>query len=122
VLQTGPDYLAYTISFLTIGGAWLLHTALTDQLARTDPLFLRRVLLVVVFLPFPTHLVANGLADLRGERVCTTPCTGSHYWQSASSGPPWMPTPGTSSSTRRARTTRSCTETGGTSCPSSSRM
>ena len=77
VLQAWPDYLAYTISFLTIGGAWLLHTGLTDQLTRTDPLFLRLnmlVLLVVVFLPFPTHLVAEGLADTdtNGERVYVT--------------------------------------------------
>ncbi len=75
VLQAWPDYLAYVISFLTIGGAWLLHTALTDQLARTDPLFLRLnllVLLVVVFLPFPTSLVATGLDDSSGERVYVT--------------------------------------------------
>ena len=75
VLDAWPDYLAYVISFLTIGGAWLLHTALTDQLARTDPLFLRLnllVLLVVVFLPFPTHLVADGLNDNSGERVYVT--------------------------------------------------
>jgi uncharacterized membrane protein len=53
-----PAYLAYVTSFLTIGGAWLLHTALTDQLARIDQLFLRLnllVLLAVVFLPFPTR-------------------------------------------------------------------
>jgi uncharacterized membrane protein len=75
VLQAWPDYLAYVISFLTIGGAWLLHTGLTDQLARTDPLLLRLnlfVLLVVVFLPFPTHLVADGLNDNSGERVYVT--------------------------------------------------
>jgi TMEM175 potassium channel family protein len=75
VLQAWPDYLAYVISFLTIGGAWLLHTGMTDQLARTDPLLLRLnllVLLVVVFLPFPTHLVAEGLDDAGGERVYVT--------------------------------------------------
>ena len=75
MLHAWPGYLAYVISFLTIGGAWLLHTALTDQLARVDDLFLRLnllVLLVVVFLPFPTRLVAEYLPDISGERVYVT--------------------------------------------------
>jgi len=66
VLHAWSGYLAYVVSFLTIGGAWLLYTALTDQLARADSLFLRLnllVLLVVVFLPFPTGLVADALHD-----------------------------------------------------------
>lgn len=57
VLHAWPAYLAYVVSFLTIGGAWLVHTGLTDQMARADSLFLRLnllLLLVVVFLPFPT--------------------------------------------------------------------
>ena len=33
VLNAWPAYLAYITSFLTIGGAWLAHTGLTDQLA-----------------------------------------------------------------------------------------
>jgi TMEM175 potassium channel family protein len=75
VLHAWPFYLAYIISFLTIGGAWLAHTALTDQLARTDQLFLRLnllVLLVVVFLPFPTGLIADALHNTSGERVYVT--------------------------------------------------
>jgi uncharacterized membrane protein len=75
LLHAWPFYLAYIISFLTIGGAWLLHTALTDRLARVDELFLRLnllVLLVVVFLPFPTHLVAEYLNNTSGERVYVT--------------------------------------------------
>jgi uncharacterized membrane protein len=77
LLHAWPGYLAYVVSFLTIGGAWLLHTALTDQLARADSLFLRLnllVLLVVVFLPFPTGLVAEALrhADSSAERVYVT--------------------------------------------------
>jgi len=75
VLHAWPFYLAYVISFLTIGGAWLAHTALTDQLARADQLFLRinlLVLLAVVFLPFPTGLVADALHNTSGERVYVT--------------------------------------------------
>ena len=45
-LHAWPAYLAYVTSFLTIGGAWLLHTALTDQLAarhRVQPHLSRRL-------------------------------------------------------------------------------
>jgi uncharacterized membrane protein len=77
VLHAWPGYLAYLVSFLTIGVSWLLHTALTDQLAEVDQLFLRLnllVLLVVVVLPFPTGLVADALRheDISGERVYVT--------------------------------------------------
>ncbi len=75
VLQAWPDYLAYVVSFLTIGAAWLVHTALTGRLARTDPIFLELnllVLLVVAFLPFPTRLVADALHDTGAERVAVT--------------------------------------------------
>jgi len=77
VLHAWPGYLAYLVSFLTIGVSWLLHTALTDHLAGVDQLFLRLnllVLLVVVFLPFPTGLIADALRkhDTGGERVYVT--------------------------------------------------
>jgi uncharacterized membrane protein len=75
VLHAWPSYLAYVVSFLTIGGTWLQHTALTDQLASVDELFLRLnllVLLVVAFLPFPTRLVADALHNTSGERVYVT--------------------------------------------------
>jgi len=75
VLHAWPSYLAYLVSFLTIGVSWLLHTALTDQLARVDQLFLRLnllLLLAVVFLPFPTGLTADHLHNTTGERVYVT--------------------------------------------------
>ena len=75
VLHAWPGYLAYAISFLTIGGAWLAHTALTERLTRADPVF-RQInlvlLLVVAFLPFPTRLVADALHDVGAERVAVT--------------------------------------------------
>ena len=71
VLHAWPAYLTHIISFLTIGGAWLLHAGLTDQLARADQLFLRLDLLVVVFLPFPTRLVAGALHNTSGEGYVT---------------------------------------------------
>jgi TMEM175 potassium channel family protein len=68
VLHGWPGYLAYLVSFLTIGVSWLLHTALTDQ--RLNLL----VLLVVVFLPFPTGLIAEALRsdDISAGRVYVT--------------------------------------------------
>ncbi len=75
VLRAWPAFVAYVISFMTIGAAWLAHTALTDRLAQTDSIFLRLnllLLLAVAFLPFPTRLVANALHNTSGERVYVT--------------------------------------------------
>ena len=75
VLHAWPAYLAYLVSFLTIGGAWLGHSAITDRLTRADSLLLRvnlLLLLVVAFLPFPTKLVAEALHEPDAERVFVT--------------------------------------------------
>ena len=75
VLDAWPSYLAYVVSFLTIGAGWLGHTQLTERLARTDPLLLRinlLLLLMVAFLPFPTRLVAEALHHESSERVFVT--------------------------------------------------
>jgi uncharacterized membrane protein len=75
VLNAWPAYLAYVVSFETIGAAWLAHTALTDRLARSDSIFLQinlLVLLVVAFLPFPTRLTADALHNETAERVAIT--------------------------------------------------
>ncbi len=75
IFRAWPAYLAYVVSFLTIGAAWLEHSLLTDRLARADPMLLRLnllLLLVVGFLPFPTGLVSealHSLNELRHERV-----------------------------------------------------
>jgi uncharacterized membrane protein len=75
VLHIWPSFVAYLVSFLTIGAAWLGHAALTDRLARTDSIFLRLnllLLLVVTFLPFPTGLVGEALREPSSERVFVT--------------------------------------------------
>jgi uncharacterized membrane protein len=75
VLDAWPGFVAYVVSFLTIGGTWLVHTALTDRLTRADPIFLQLnlvLLLVVAFLPFPTKLVINALHITGNERVAIT--------------------------------------------------
>jgi len=64
--------VAYLVSFLAIGGAWIAHAALTDRLARTNPVFLRLkrfVLLAVLMLPFPTRLLAEWFGEREAERV-----------------------------------------------------
>ena len=63
-LRGWPSCLGYLVSFLAIGGVWIAHNALTDDLRRVDRIFLRLnllFLLVVAFLPFPTRLVAEAL-------------------------------------------------------------
>ena len=75
MLPAWPAYLAYVVSFLTIGAAWLLHTALTGRLARSDPIFRQinlLILLVVAFLPFPARLAADTLHNDGAERVAVT--------------------------------------------------
>ncbi len=76
VLHAWPGYLGYVISFLTIGAAWLGHSAMTDRLTHADSLLLRinlLLLLVVAFLPFPTMLIADAIRDdTSGERVYVT--------------------------------------------------
>ncbi len=75
LLNGWPSYVAYLISFLTIGGAWLGHMALTDRLTVVDAIFLRinlLVLLGVAVLPFPTRLMADALGEPGSERVFVT--------------------------------------------------
>ena len=74
-LSAWPTYVGYVISFITIGVAWIGHTAVTEQLTRVDAVFLRLnllLLLFVVFLPFPTRLVTDALGDKDAERVAVT--------------------------------------------------
>jgi Endosomal/lysosomal potassium channel TMEM175 len=122
VVHAWPSFVAYIVSFLTIGTAWLAHTGLTDRLVRTDPLFLRLnllLLLVVVFLPFPTRLIADARYHPPGNG-CSSPCTGSRFWSSASWGLPWMRTPAVRTCTHHITTAPSPTPTGTSSCPWSS--
>jgi len=75
VVAAWPLYLAYIVSFLTIGSAWLAHTGISRRLADVDAILLRLNLLLLLFvsiLPFPTRLVAQSLEDVSGERVFVT--------------------------------------------------
>jgi uncharacterized membrane protein len=75
VLAQWPSYLAYIVSFASIGAAWVAHTAITEYLDRVDGNFLRLnllVLLVVSFLPFPTRLLGESLENESAVRVAAT--------------------------------------------------
>ena len=57
-----PAYIAYAVSFLTIGIMWVNHHAVFRQFAHVDrPLLLLNVLLLmlIAFVPFPTRVVAE---------------------------------------------------------------
>jgi uncharacterized membrane protein len=75
VANQWPVYLAYFISFSTIGAIWLAHSAITDYLDHTNPLLSRLnllLLLFVSFLPYPTRLLAEYTGEESGERVAVT--------------------------------------------------
>ncbi len=70
-----PAYLAYVVSFSTIGASWLGHSVITEYLDRADPTFVRLnllLLLFVAFLPFPTRLFADYIGADTPERVAAT--------------------------------------------------
>src|SRR5208282_1912675 len=75
VADLWPSYLAYVVSFATIGAAWLGHNAITEYLEHADATFVRLNLLllfVISFLPFPTRLFADYINQDNAERVAVT--------------------------------------------------
>jgi uncharacterized membrane protein len=61
ILDEWPSYLAYFVSFFTIGAFWLRHSAITNAVGSVDSAFVRLNLLAIFFvsfLPFPTKLLA----------------------------------------------------------------
>jgi uncharacterized membrane protein len=70
-----PSYLAYLVSFSTIGAVWLAHTVITEHVDRANAVLIRLnllLLMVVSFLPFPTRLMAEYVSQDEPERVATT--------------------------------------------------
>jgi uncharacterized membrane protein len=70
-----PFYLAYVVSFATVGAVWLGHSLITEYLQWADSILVRLnllLLLVVSFLPFPTRLVGEFIGTDSAERVAVT--------------------------------------------------
>ena len=61
LLRIWPSYVAYALSFTTIGIIWMNHHLVLHQIARVDRTFLILnifFLMVIAFIPFPTRLLA----------------------------------------------------------------
>jgi uncharacterized membrane protein len=74
LLDHWPAYLAYVVSFLTIGIMWLNHHWMLSAVTRVNrPVLVLNLLLLmgVVAIPFPTALVADHLNDSVAGRVAT---------------------------------------------------
>jgi len=64
VLDHWASYVAYAVSFMTIGIMWLNHHQLMAQIARVDRRFMVAnlgLLMCIAFVPFPTRLLAEDL-------------------------------------------------------------
>ncbi len=74
-LEEWPSYLAYVVSFATIGAAWMAHSVITEYVDRSDSAFARLnllLLMLVSFLSFPTKLVGEYIRAEGSERVAVT--------------------------------------------------
>jgi uncharacterized membrane protein len=75
LVEQWPIYLAYLVSFATIGQAWLGHSVITEYLDRADAILLRLNLVLLFFvsvLPFPTHMLAVYFSSTTAERIAVT--------------------------------------------------
>ena len=65
-----PVYLAYFVSFMSIGVVWIEHSSLTEALDHVDAGFLRLnllLLLLVAFLPYPARVMQEYLSLVNPE-------------------------------------------------------
>jgi uncharacterized membrane protein len=72
LLHAWPHYLAYVVSFLTIGIMWMNHHTILAHVERVDrPLLVLNLLLLlgIVAIPFPTALVADHLGHPPGDQA-----------------------------------------------------
>ena len=66
LLHLWPAYIAYAVSFLTVGIMWVNHHQIFRHFVRVDrPLLLLNILLLmcISFTPFPTRVVADHAKD-----------------------------------------------------------
>jgi uncharacterized membrane protein len=70
--QNWPHYLAYVVSFVTIGIIWINHHAMIARLRETDHAILllnNALLLCIAVLPFATSLMATYLRERHGQAL-----------------------------------------------------
>jgi uncharacterized membrane protein len=87
-----PSFAAFFVSFWVIGIIWVNHHGVIDHLARADRpvLYLNLLLLLtVVFIPFPTALLADHLKSGEDERVAALIYSGTFFAMGASFGFLW---------------------------------
>ncbi len=80
LLHAWPSYVAYLVSFITIGILWIEHHGMMSAVCGIDRRFLERTLAFLLFIsiiPWPTALAAdyaNQSASGHGRpRCCTRP-------------------------------------------------
>jgi uncharacterized membrane protein len=62
LLHIWASYVAYAVSFVTIGVIWINHHGVMAQIAKVDRLFLLVnviFLMLIAFIPFPTRLLSE---------------------------------------------------------------
>ena len=97
LLHIWPSYVAYAVSFLTIGIMWMNHHTVIALVDRVDRRFLLAnvfLLMCIAFMPFPTRLVAEHVRDdgardaalVYGFGMTTTAICFNALWFYASAG------------------------------------
>ncbi len=95
-----PSYVAYAVSFVTIGIIWVNHHTVMHQIGQVDRLFLLLnvlFLMFIAFIPFPTRLLAQSIdrpsqadaeaaALLYGITLTSTAVLMNALWRYASVG------------------------------------
>jgi uncharacterized membrane protein len=64
LLKIWPSYVAYAVSFITIGIIWVNHHTVMSQISHVDRTFLMLsvlFLMLIAFIPFPTGLLADNI-------------------------------------------------------------
>ncbi len=89
LLSRWPSYVAYVVSFLTVGVIWANHHAVMDHVRRADRGLLMVTvffLMAVSFLPFPTAVLAEHRAGGPGRdrTVATLLFGGTYVWSPCS--------------------------------------
>src|SRR5689334_10666538 len=72
LLQIWPSYVAYVVSFVTIGVIWANHHTVMGQISHVNRTFLvinTLFLTVVAFIPFPTRLLSEYILEPESARA-----------------------------------------------------